>query len=69
MPLLFLLLAILTLLSYAFMISPIMFLVALASSIYYSKKGRYIFGSVVTFMISAFILITMVVMALIFISG
>ncbi|WP_283152695.1 hypothetical protein [Guptibacillus hwajinpoensis] len=66
MPLLFLLLAILALGSYGIVISPILFLLAVASSIYYSKKGKYIFASVVTFIISAFILMTMSVMALIF---
>ncbi|WP_371018015.1 hypothetical protein [Pseudalkalibacillus sp. JSM 102089] len=66
MPLLFLLLAILTLGSYGIVLSPILFLLAVVSSIYYSKKGKYIFASIVTFIISAFILMTMSVLALIF---
>ncbi|WP_270180979.1 hypothetical protein [Alkalihalobacillus sp. CinArs1] len=59
MPLLFLLIALLTMFSFGFMISPIFFLVAIASAIYYSNKRKYMFASVVTFIVSLLVLITM----------
>ncbi|MCA0987131.1 hypothetical protein [Guptibacillus algicola] len=65
MPLLFLFIALVTMFSYAFMLSPIFFLLAIASAVYYSKKRKHIFASVVTFIVSLFILISMGLLTLI----
>lgn len=55
--------------SYGFMISPIFFVVAIVSAIYYSNKRKHLFASVVTFIVSLLILITMGLMMLVLTFG